>query len=477
MSKPSLFGALAALSLPMLLSSLGTSVANVGLPAMAESLGASFRQAQWIVLAYLLAVTALIVGTGRLGDLVGRRRLLLAGIALFGATSLLCGSASSLGLLIGARAVQGIGAAVMMALSMALVGESVPEGRTGRAIGLIGTMSAIGTALGPSLGGFLIAGFGWRAIFLVNLPIAAAAFLLALRCLPLDRDRQAGRRGGFDMLGTGLLALTLAAYALAMTAAPGGLGPSTLALFLAAVVGAGLFVRSQRAAESPLIRPEMLRDPRLSSSLAMSALVATVMMTTLVTGPFYLSLGLGLDSIAAGLALSAGPLVAAATGFPAGRLADRLGAERVASAGLLAMVAGCILLSLLPQSLGTAGYVAPMALVTAGYALFQTANNTAVMAGVPADRRGLVSGLLNLSRNLGLVTGASAMGALFAAGSGGDDIASAGSEAVADAMRATFAAAAVLIGAAIAVESVGRGRRAEAAAARPRNAPRADSKA
>src|SRR5690606_24352698 len=140
----------------MLLASLGTSIANVALPAFADAFDASFQHIQWVVLAYLLAITTLIVGAGRLGDLTGRRRLLLAGIALFTLASVLCGLAPTLWLLIAARAGQGAGAAIMMALTMAFVAETVPKEWTGTAMGLLGTMSAVGTALGPSLGGILI---------------------------------------------------------------------------------------------------------------------------------------------------------------------------------------------------------------------------------------------------------------------------------------------------------------------------------
>ena len=316
--------ALASLSLAMLMSSLGTSIANVGLPSMAEAFAASFPQVQWIVLAYLLASTTLIVGVGRLGDVVGRRRLLLAGIALFTAASVLCAAAGTLWLLIAARALQGLGAAIMMALAMALVGEAVPKARMGSAMGLLGTMSAIGTALGPSLGGALIAGLDWRALFLVNLPLCLLAYLLAHRGLPADTGRKADL-AGFDRLGTLLLALTLAAYALAMTVGHGSFGISNMALLLAALLGASLFVRVEQRVAMPLLRPAMFADPVLSAALAMSALVSTVMMATLVVGPFHLSRGLGLEAAVVGLAMSTGPLVAALAGMPAGRLVDRLG--------------------------------------------------------------------------------------------------------------------------------------------------------
>src|SRR6185369_16642063 len=179
--------ALASLSLSMLLSSLGTSIANIGLPTLARAFNASFQEVQWIVLAYLLAITSLIVSVGRLSDITGRRRMLLAGIFLFTVASALSGVAPTLGLLIAARAAQGLGAAIMMALTMAFVGETVPKAKTGSAMGLLGTMSAIGTVLGPSLGGVLITGIGCRAIFLVTVPLGMLAFLLAHRYLPVDR--------------------------------------------------------------------------------------------------------------------------------------------------------------------------------------------------------------------------------------------------------------------------------------------------
>jgi EmrB/QacA subfamily drug resistance transporter len=419
----------------MLLSSLGTSIANVALPTLAQAFGASFQDVQWIVLAYLLAITTLIVSVGRFGDLVGRRRLLVGGILLFTAASFLCGVAPALWMLIAARAAQGLGAAVMMALTLAFVGETVPKERTGSAMGLLGTTSAVGTALGPSLGGVLIAGFGWRSIFFVTVPLGILALLLARHSLPADRPAARAGRPEFDNVGTVLLGLTLAAYALAMTMGRGHFGALNLGLLLAAVIGAALFIRAERTAATPLIRMAMLRDPALRGGLGTSALVSTVVMATLVVGPFYLTRALGLDAALVGVVMSVGPLVAALTAAPAGRVVDRLGALRVTVTGLVGMAAGSILLSLLPVSFGVAGYVAPIIVLTAGYALFQTANNTAVMADVPPDQRGVISGMLNLSRNLGLITGASMMGAVFAHGG----------------MHTTFAVAAALITIALAM--------------------------
>jgi EmrB/QacA subfamily drug resistance transporter len=453
---------LAGLSLAMLLSSLGTSIANVALPTLAQAFNASFQDVQWIVLAYLLAITTLIVSVGRLGDVTGRRRLLLIGIVLFTIASVVCGVAPTLWLLITARAAQGLGAAIMMALTMAFVGDTVPKAKTGSAMGMLGTMSAIGTALGPSLGGVLIAGLSWRAIFLVNVPLGMLTFVLAHRTLPVDRQGSKTvpktDRVGFDHVGTLLLALTLAAYALAMTMGRGRFGLINIALLLAALCGAGLFVRAEARAASPLIRLAMFRDPVLRASLAMSALVSTVMMATLVVAPFYLARALGLDAALIGIVLSIGPLVAALTGVPAGRVADRFGAQRMTIVGLTGMAAGCFLLSMMPAISGIPGYVAPIVVITVGYALFQTANNTAVMIDIRPDERGVMSGMLNLSRNLGLITGASVMGAVFALASATTDITTAPPAAVATGFRITFAVAAFLIVVALAI-AVGTRRR------------------
>lgn len=378
--------ALTGLCLSMLMASLDTSIAHTALPVLAQAFHASFRQAQWIVLAYLLTLTALAVVAGRLGDAIGRRRLLLAGVGVFTTASVLCAAAPSLALLVAARALQGVGAAVMTALTMALAADIVASSARGRVLGLLGTMSAIGTTLGPSLGGLLVGTLGWQAIFLVNLPLGLLNLLLIGRFVPADRPRQ--------------------------PPAPG----------------------SMRG---------LLKEPAVRACLGMMLLVSMVMMATLVVGPFYLSRALGLDVAAVGLALSAGPLVAALAGVPAGMLADRFGPRAMTHAGLAGIAAGCAVLALLDGTL--AAYLAPLLLVTASYALFQAANGTALMAAAPQAQRGAAWGLLGLARNLGLVAGTSVMGSVFAAGWARGDAMAAGAAQVAAGMHATSALAAGLM--------------------------------
>ncbi|MFG6456018.1 MFS transporter [Roseateles sp. BYS96W] len=429
---------LAGLALCSLLPALAVSSANVALPRLGDALDARFATLQWIVLAYLLATTALVVGAGRLGDLLGRRRVLLGGVAVFCAASGLCALAPGAGWLIAARAAQGAGAAVMMALPMALVGDVVPKARTGAALGLLGTMSAVGTALGPSLGGLLLAAWGWRALFAVNLPLGLAALALLWRRLPPDQpsdqlsDQSSTRPVGLDLPGIAALALALAAYALAMT--------FSIWLLVGAAVAAWVFVRVEAQAVSPLLPLASLRDPVLAARLAAHALVSAVMMATLVVGPFHLTWALGLAPASVGLLMSVAPLIAAFSGVPAGRLVDRIGVQAAAGWGLCLMLPGCALLSLLPAALGPAAYVGPLLLIAPGYALFQAANNTAVMAGAASAGRGLAAALISLARNLGLMTGASLMAGLFAAAA-----AAGGPAAAARGTRWSFAAATGLV--------------------------------
>lgn len=386
--------ALPGLALSMLLSSLGTSIANVALPTLAEAFGATFQATQWIVLAYLLAITATSVAAGRLGDRWGRRRMLLLGLALFTVASLVSGTAPTLRIVVGARAIQGIGAALMMALSVAFIRETVPKEKTGSAMGLLGSTSAIGTALGPTLGGVLIQLLGWRSIFLVNVPLAlSTAALIVLR---VDADRPSSERRG-----------------------------TTLS-----------------------------RSAALTTGLVTSFLVATLLMGTLVAGPFYLSRTLGLAAGLIGIVMSVGPVVAALTGVPAGRLVDRFGARKITVAGLMGVGIGSGLLCWLTKTGGVLGYVTPTVVLTAGYALFQTANNTSVMESARVAESGVVSGMLNLSRNLGLIAGTVLMGAVLSLGAGAQDLTAATAEAVASGARLVFGLGAGLAVVALAINRI-----------------------
>ncbi|WCK69294.1 MFS transporter (plasmid) [Agrobacterium tumefaciens] len=364
----------------MLLASLGTSIANIALPALVDAFAAPFLQVQAVVVAYLAAMTVSVVIAGRLGDSRGLKPMLVVGLAVFAIASLLCAIAPNLSLLIGARALQGVGAAFLMTLAMALMRQTANEARVGRAMGLLGTVSALGTALGPSLGGLLIPVAGWRGIFWVQVPLAVLALVLAIRLLPA--------------------------------------GPA------------------KAKALSVTLWSVMTRN--LVTNLLVNIVVAAVMMTTLVVGPFYLGIALGLTATQVGFVMAVGPVISIFSGVPSGRMVDAWGSGRILAIGLALLAAGSFLLALLPNRIGVTGYVISIIVLTPGYQLFQAANNTAALAEVSKDRRGTVSGLISLSRNIGLIAGASAMGAVFAFGVGMEEFARATASAIASGMRLTF---------------------------------------
>lgn len=385
-------GAILSLALSMLLASLGTSIANIALPSLAAALDAPFHQVQWVVIAYLAGLTAFSLVAGRLGDVFGHRRMLLAGLALFAVASAACGLSGSIGMLIAARLVQGTAAAMLMTLTIALVRDVAASGGAGLSMGLLGTMSAVGTALGPSLGGVVVAAYGWRAAFWVLVPLGLAALALAATLLPRDLERS---------------------------------------------------TRAQR------LRLADLGEPVLAARLGANILVAATMMATLVVGPFVLGPALGLSEAQVGLVMAVGPVISMLSGVPAGRLVDLRGPLPVSVLGLAALALGAFALAVLPAFAGVAGYLAAIVMLTPGYQLFQAANNTAVVASGAADRRGHLSGLLNLSRNLGLIAGASLLGALFALGAGVPAIEAAARPAILDGLRLTFAVAGLMMLAAL----------------------------
>lgn len=368
------------LALAMLLASLGTSIANIALPTLAAAFSASFAQVQAVVVAYLAALTLSVLVAGRLGDRYGLKPTLVAGLIVFTAASLLCAIAPTLWLLIGARTLQGIGAAFLMTLAMALMRQTADEARVGEAMGLLGTVSAVGTALGPALGGLLIPMAGWRGIFWGQIPLALLALVLAARVLPGAPRTEHEPPPGL----------------------PSGINHSLL------------------------------------PNLFVNLLVAAVMMTTLVVGPFYLSRSLGLKPAYVGLIMTVGPVISIFSGVPSGRLVDAWGSRRMLAIGLVLLTVGAFLLALAPERMGIAGYLLAIGVLTPGYQLFQAANNTVALADVPKTLRGTVSGALNLSRNLGLISGAWLMGAVFAFGVGIAEFTEATGPDIAAGMRMTF---------------------------------------
>lgn len=353
---------LASLALATLLPSLGSSIANVALPTLAETTHTTFAEVQWVVLAYLVTMTSTLVFAGWAGDLMGHRRLLMLGLWLLTGASALGLVTPSLPLLVVSRAIQGVGAAVLVVAALVLADELAPE-RRGRALGLLGSMSALGTALGPSLGGALVAAFSFRGVFVASAVLGLGVLLLAHS--QLGPSRPAARPG-----------------------------------------------RGARAYLGALIAP--LRQPELRARLLANAVVSALLMATLVVGPFHLIKTFGLGTAPIGAVMTVGPVMAALLGMPSGLLVERHGPERATLVGLLGIGLGAVGLAVAPPSWGIPGFVLPVVFITSSYALFQAANGVGVMRLAGPAHRGGASAALNLSRNLGLIGGASVFGALYA---------------------------------------------------------------
>lgn len=439
-------GSLLSLALAMLMASLGMSIANVALPTLSKFFTIPIQGIQWVVLGYLLAITVFVVSVGRLGDLVGQRRIFLIGTVLFLLASLICSISEDFWLLITGRVLQGIGAAALIALSMAFVSETVPENRTGFAMGLLGAMSAVGTTLGPSVGGALIDHYGWQSIFLVFIPLAIINFVLGIRYLPKSNSKKNKiSLSHFDIKGTLMLMAALCSYALSVTINDSISQLSQLILVLLSIFCFSLFIYVERKATSPLLDLVLFQDRKLTTSLAMNALIATVMMSTLIVGPFYLTYALGFEEGIVGLVLSVGPFASAISGVPTGKIVDRYGARKTLLFGLSVMVLAAFSLAILPIYFGLTSYVLAILFLTPGYQLFLSANNTEVMLKANAKQRGIVSGILNLSRNIGLITGASVMGSIFVYAAGNKNIATASAEVVINAMKVTYLVAGSMV--------------------------------
>ncbi|MDR3585424.1 MAG: MFS transporter [Desulfosporosinus sp.] len=399
------------LSLTTLMSSIDTNIVNIGLPTIAKALNAGFANLQWIALSYLLVVTSLIVGIGRIGDLFGKKTIFACGIVIFTVASLLCGGATSIYALIAFRGLQGVGGSILMALSFAIVGDLVPKEKIIGSMAVLTSMLPIGFALGPSLGGFLISLCGWRSIFLVNIPIGILAFIYVIKFPPIPISEKNLK---FDVLGMLVLTFTLVCYVLSVTLAEDqGFSQNVILLALLTVVGIAAFLLLESKISYPLINLKMFRNTVFSASLVISVLIYTVLTGAVVILPFYLQQAKGFSVPMSGLLMMSGPVGCALLTPFSGRVAKRFGNFRIIILGILALGVGALLMSTMSLSSNALTFAIVLFLFNGSLAFFQTPNNAAIISLAKPEQRGLASGLLNLSRTIGQTTGAAVIGAIF----------------------------------------------------------------
>jgi EmrB/QacA subfamily drug resistance transporter len=395
------------------MSTLGGSAVTTVLPIVNRDLGSNVATIQWVIIVYLLVVSALLLGFGRLGDLRGYKSIYVSGFAVFVLASALCGLARTTTVLIAARGVQGIGAAMLFATSPAILTTHFPATERGRALGLQAMMTYLGLTVGPSLGGWLTGWLGWRAVFFANVPVGLFALWLSWRVIPRDPAPRRGERfdwAGASIFMSGLVALLVAlnrAYALGWT--------SPIIVTLLAVFGLALaaFLLIEGRVPTPMLDLTLFRR-RLFGAAAASALLNYICVSgTLLLLPFYLIQGRGLHPAQAGLLLTAQPLVMSIAAPLSGMLSDRIGVRLPGTLGMAILAAGLFLLAGLGPHSPVRDVITALIAVGLGTGTFISPNTSGLMGAAPRDRQGIAGGILATARSVGMVLGVGLQGAVF----------------------------------------------------------------
>ncbi|MGH9101767.1 MAG: DHA2 family efflux MFS transporter permease subunit [Acidimicrobiales bacterium] len=390
---------------------LDASIVTQSFPTLQQDFHASLGDVQWVGLSYLLVLIALLTAVGRAADMVGRKLLYTYGFLVFVVGSALCGLSPSLPALVGFRVLQGLGAAMLQANSVAIIASAMPPHELGRGIGVQGAAQALGLALGPGVGGLLIALGGWRLIFLVNVPVGILGTILGWYLIPRSRD-MADRRP-FDWAGLCVFVVPAVALLLAISYGNdlGWASPRALGLFAVALVGGAAFVARELRARFPMLDMSLFARAPFSAGVASGLLSYLVLFGVLLVVPYLLEEGLHVPVGRAGLELMAMPAGLGLVAPAAGRAADRLGARPLTVAGMGLTCAVLVALALWRSSLGV--FLVELALVGAGLGLFTAPNNAAIMGSAPREQSGVASGVLNMTRGLGTSLGLALTAVVF----------------------------------------------------------------
>jgi EmrB/QacA subfamily drug resistance transporter len=404
---------LGVVALGTFMTALDASIVNIGLPSIART----FRTpvggaAEWVVIAYLVAIAATLLSFGHLSDLVGRKPVWLAGLATFTAGSMLCGAAPSLALLVLARAFQGLGGAMIFAPGLAIITDAFPPAGRGRALGINAVVFAVGTSLGPTLGGLITEHLSWRWIFYLNVPLGALALLASQAVLPRSGPR---RREPFDVAGAGLLAVGFALLTVGLSFSPEwGWGSVRLLACLAVGTGAlGGAALVERRASRPIVDFALFRERTLASSLGSVTLAMLALFAVSFMLPFYFEELRGFSVEKSGLLLTPLPLTIAVVAPVSGSLADRIGSRWLAASGLALACLGLLFLARLAAESTLGEIIGCLVLTGVGQGMFQTPNARALMNAVPPGEQGEASGLLATGRVVGQSLSVALAGAIF----------------------------------------------------------------
>lgn len=397
---------LVAVCLFTFMSTLDASIVNIALPVMSRDLKIPMNQAEWVVSIYLIAICALLLLFGKLGDTHGKIRIFKIGSFLFVIGSFLSGFSVSLSFLLGARVVQSVGAAMTMATNNGIITEVFPFKERGRALGMIGSFVALGSIAGPGIGGLILAHLSWGYIFWINVPVGIIAILIGQRILPQDITVSAER---IDKPGASLFALIMISLFAGVFVGQeiGFARPVILGLFAVAVVAVFFFVRLELRVDNPILALKLFQNKRFTISILCAFLIFVANFFFNVIAPFYLENARGLAANYAGYALMTFPIVQVVVAPIAGAVSDKIGPELLTFAGL-------ILISISQVGYMLANLATPLwvfmffiGLVGLGNGIFMAPNNSIVMSSVPVQDLGVAGGINALARELGMVIGIS----------------------------------------------------------------------
>lgn len=404
---------LVAVAVGTFMSALDGSVVNVVWPVMGEAFHAKVSAIEWVVVIYLLVVSGTLLVFGRLGDLHGYKKTYVAGFAIFVTGSALCGLSPNEYVLVGFRAFQAIGAAMLFSASPAILTTSFPPQRRGQVLGLQGTFTYLGLTVGPPLGTFLTSRFGWPSIFYINVPVGLLALFLSLRFIPADTGSGDGER--FDVPGALTFLVGLVALVLALNQGSewGWTSPAVIASLVAAVVSLSAFVVLETRRESPMMDLSLFSSRTFSASSVTALLNYVGIYTVIFLMPSYLEQARGLTLQNTGMLLMIMPLVMATLAPIAGSLSDRFGTRTPVIAGMVVLAASLTGLGLLGPATPLWVVGVTLAAVGVGVGIFVSPNTSALMGAAPPHRRGIASGILAEARNVGMVLGVALAGAVF----------------------------------------------------------------
>jgi EmrB/QacA subfamily drug resistance transporter len=422
--------------LGLFMTTLDTSIVNIGLPSIAQAFNTPLNGAvEWIIICYLVVIGGLLLTFGRLSDMIGRSPIWLTGLVVFTVGSAICGAAPSLGLLIAARALQGVGGALIFSTSAALLSGAVPPTQRGHALGWGAVAIALGASAGPTIGGFLTAYGSWRWIFYVNVPIGLIAILATLRLIP-PKIEHSGQK--FDPWGAMLLAIALATLNLGLSFGQewGWTSGRVIGILLVGVVSlaAGVFV--ERRSTHPIIDTRLFRNRTFVSAVGSLLCSMLALFAVGFLFPFYAEELRGFSPERTGLLLTPFPLAMAIVAPAAGALSDRIGSRWLAPLALAITAAALLLLMQLDATSPTSAMAWRLALAGVGLGLFQAPNTRALMGAAPESQQGMASGIFATARITGQALSVAVAGAVFASYGG----AAAGTALVAQGARLGMAA-------------------------------------